>query len=269
MLFRVGFFALVVIVCGVSIANADVSVRQSRTTLNIRGDGAGDEVAIVGLSTNVFTVSVNGATATTYSEVQTIKISMGKGADLVVISELIVDGSVEVALGGDADDEAFVWASSIGGNLVAKGGSFIEVEDCFVNKDLSLQSGANLGTFVSDSIASAITTTVVLGKSTIRGNSKLSDRLFVEGSVLIGKTSVSLGGGNDTAIVLSSIFLGDVGVGLGSGDDLLSVNSVTMGAKVALDGGQGVDTLFAMAVSTIVPVTPKGFENILPLLIGQ
>jgi len=224
-----------------AVIQAEVTVKQSGSTLNFRGDRAADSVQLTGLGINVVSVVVNGGTAAVFSNVQNIKINMGKGVDYVRISSVRIEGNLEINMGGDWGD----WVemldvfgnSLIGGQLTIKGGSYYNLTRCYIHKNLVIQAGlsTDLTGFGQTMFLQNLT---VAGSATIRGNNRLSD--YVD--------------------VYSCSVLGNLDVRLGGGDDRFLVNNLFVVGNLSHDGGRGYDRVVVFDLFVVGLVLEKNFE---------
>lgn len=235
--FQVGLLPLFFLLLGTPAVNGEVTVRQSGTTVTLRGDRVGDEVVIRGRHPNIVEISVNGGFARGFIDVHNIRINMGKGADRVIMVSVEISGNVEINLGGDLGDRFEMHDSTIGGSVSINGGSFYIVARCEIAKDLNIKAGLSADP-LSYSFTTLISDVMVGGKVTFRGNNNLYDGLAVWECLVVGNFDVRLGGGDDYLILRQSF----------------------VGGKASFDGGRGYDQLGILSSTIVGQISEKNFE---------
>jgi hypothetical protein len=233
--------APVFMLLAMAVANADVTIKQSGNTLNIRGDKEHDAVTIQAMGFNSVAIAVNNDPPIPFLNVANIKVNMGQGVDTVYVEAIDISGNLDVNLGGDAGDVFDLQDAKVGGNLKVRGVSDGTIRGGKVGKDFSYQAGIPLQmngtgfTLLADD-------TLFQGRATIRGNSRFDD--------IIGLTNCA--------------FMNNLDVRMGGGDDQLFCFEMFVFGNVNFDGGRGLDarmTLGAFVVGGIVK--DKGFEILL------
>jgi hypothetical protein len=207
---------------------------QGRLTIN--GGNAGDVVDIVGAGV-VGRLMVN---AQNFIGVNSIRVDLGGGADLLNVEEIQIGGEFSAKMGGDPGDIVTLDQSnflmSIGGPLKLTGvadvvidgdggTSSTEANDVNVGGDVTISLNG-FGDVNGDGREVEIDDTNVGGKTTINGSNSV-DRIRIRDSSFVRAVTINFKGGDDVLDI-------DGGAGDANNfDNLLEVK-----------GGNGIDTVF-------------------------
>ena len=225
----------------VAAVNAEVTIKQSGNTLNIRGDKESDQVLIQPLGPNVIAVTVNNNQPLEFSNVANLKINLGKGANQVNIFGVDFSGSLDVNMGGDPGNYFKLTQTTIAGNLKVRGASDTSILLSTIGRDFSYQAGFPVD-LDGDGYTMLAEASTFFGRTTIRGSSRFDDQV---------------------ALSLCD-FISNLDVRLGGGDDYLLCFVLNVAGNVNFDGGRGNDTRLTLGAFTVLgAVKDKGFEILL------
>jgi hypothetical protein len=206
-----------------------VNITQNGVNLIIEGDADYDLIRVIGTGEGEVTVYADTdgdgyADVGCYSGVNQVLVNAGDGNNVVIVSDLDIDGNLTVN-GGDGTDtiriERGLYAvNDIGGNVsLDTGGSGSGLESVFV-------SDAN--------IDGKLTIDTGAGRSFVRLQGELD---------VAGKTSIDTGAGDDRVDITPEgdhTELGDLVISTGSGDDSVFFEPAS-GADVTIQGRTDID----------------------------
>ncbi|MEP3478088.1 MAG: peptidylprolyl isomerase [Fuerstiella sp.] len=207
----------------------DVTATLLGQTAFLTGDSAANDIQVTVQDGNVVVAGLNDTTINGSSEAfvlaqnstefsGSIVARLVGGDDQFEISEVTVNGRLNVD-GGTGNDTLLVSnGATVGGNLTLKGGSG--------NNSLAV-SDANIG-----------------GHAWLVGGNG-NDLMTVADST-IGGSIIGLGRrGNDDVVVSNTTIGRDVWISLAAGDDDVAVTDSTITRRFVVHGGQGSDVVFA------------------------
>lgn len=259
--------------------------------LKITGDNAANEIELAGLTTpGSLQVFIEGNLFDDYSGVNSLKINLKGGNDILFISALSIPGNSTVKLGSGADEIDIDDVNSVGAgpnqNVVFGGafnavfgkdaGDFLELDGGVqFNNAASFKGVADVDLKGAGTSAGIQTEDVTFfGDLTIQmsglGDSNGDVREIEFDNVNVtGKTTILGSNSLDRGFIASSLFQGQFNISLKGGNDILDINDGLAAknlftANTVFDGGSGDDTIDKGPDNLFTfPENILGFETIL------
>lgn len=266
----------------------DVSAYAISKILYVNGDSASNGIVLTSDVNGVITVAgieqggaattINGGVSSTFTKIKDIVISMNKGDDAIVATDLYVNGNLYISGGKDNDaiglgefedtgliDDA---VDSILGALTVKksfiidggdGNDALMARNVTVNKSLVVNMGIgdDVVVFDADGVGPGVNVLKTATISTSNGNDQVSlSRMTVAKSLTVSTS-------NDQDLVeLDGITVKTLSVPLGSGDDEVIVGNSSVTKKATFNGDSGVNEFTDLGGNTFNKLTRKNFQNL-------
>jgi hypothetical protein len=267
----------------------DVSAYSISKILYVNGDSLSNGIVLTSDVNGVITVAgieqsgsattINGGASSTFTKIKDIVISMNKGDDAIVATDLFVNGNLYISGGKDNDaiglgefddtnglvDDA---VDSLLGALTVKKSFVIDSGDgddallgrnVTVNKSLvvSMGTGNDIVQFDADGLGPGVNVLKTATISTSTGDDQVSlYRMTVAKSLTISTH-------NDQDLVeLDSVTTKTLSVPLGSGDDEVTVENSSITKKATFNGDSGLNDYTDLGSNTFNKLTRKNFQNL-------
>ena len=291
----------------------DVSAYAISKILYINGDAAGNGIALVGGvdgSINVMGISqdgsattINGGVSQEFTKIKDVVISMDKGDDAVVITDIALNGNLYVAGGKDNDVVALGEFADTGliddavdallGAVTVKKSAIIDTSDgddtvlaraVTVSKSLVVSTGIGDDAVIFDSAGGVGDPGVTVLKTATITTSNGNDLVSLT-ELSVSKTlTISTGNDDDTVLLDGVTVSKTLSISTGSGNDLVEltettaksltvrmgndnddflVQDTTIAKKSKIDGDQDINTYADLGGNSLGKLTRKNFQTII------
>ena len=264
----------------------DVNAYAISKILYINGDSADNGIAlvdggngtfnVVGLSQGGSATTINGGASQNFNKIKDIVITMNKGNDAVVVTDIFVNGNVFVSGGkgndvvglGEFADSGLVddAVDTLLGALSIKKGLVIDTgEDndtllarSLTSKSLVVSMGLGDDNVTFDAAGAGVSVLKTASISTSTGNDTVN---LDQVSASKGLT-VSTANGNDT-VSLSQITAKSLSVSLGADNDDVAIDGSSITKTAAFNGDSGINSYTDGGGNTFGKLTRKNFQTII------
>ena len=225
-------------------------------------DAGGGNINVVGLNQAGSATTINDGVSQTFTKIKDFVITMGKGDDAVVVSNIFVKGSlfIQGSLGNDVvglgafEDTGLVddAVDSLLGALTVKNSATITTDagdDTIIAQNVTINGSLVLSTGI--------------GNDTVRleSHGDPGDLDFVSGVTVVKSATISTSTGNDT-VYLERLSAKSLTVALSNEDDSIAVEDVTITKTASFNGENGIDTYTDLGGNTFGKLKRKNFEVI-------
>ena len=247
-------------------------------------DGNGN-INVVGLAQGGEATTINDGASQVFTKIKDVVITMNKGDDAIVVSDLFINGNLYiqgakdndvVALGQFDDTDSLIddAVDSLLGALTVKksviidtsdGDDTVLARDTTVTKSIVVSTGVGNDTVRFDSQDNPGDPTYVPGLTAIKGvtistatgnDAVLLDRVTTEKAL-----TISTSNDNDD-VTISRVSAKSLNAPLGSGDDDISVEDTTILKTATFNGDTGANTYTDLGGSTFGKLVRKNFQNL-------
>jgi hypothetical protein len=266
----------------------DVKANAIGKILYITGDNAangvmltssGDLIDVVGIDQGGAATTINkDDTHQTFFKIKDVVISLGKGDDAVVVTNLNLKGTVFVSggLGNDAVGlgnftDTGLFADSVDaalGALTCNNSLIVDASDgddtvlaqaVTTNKALTIAMGAGNDSLSMQNISVGKSLSIDLGVGNDTANLTPSNPAD-PGITVVKNVGISTGAGDDI-LTINKLSAKKLGISLGGNDDTLDVENTTTINSTAFNGDTGINTYNDNGGNTLAKLTTKNFQT--------
>lgn len=240
-------------------------------------DGSGN-INVVGITQGGSATTVNGGASQVFTKIKDVVISMGKGDDAVVVTDVALNGNLFISGGKDNDaiglgefadtgliDDAvdtLLGALSIKKSLIidgSDGDDALMARATTITKSLTVAMGLGNDTVTFDSSGGSDGVTV-LKTATFSGGTG-DDNVSLERLTVTKSLSIATHSGDDS-VTLDTVSAKSLGVSLGALDDDVTVSDSTVTKTASFNGESGINTFTDGGGNSFGKLTQKNFQTI-------
>ncbi len=226
-------------------------------------DGGGGNINVVGLNQAGSATTINNGASQTFTKIKDIVITMGKGDDAIVVSNIFVNGAlfIQSGLGNDV----------VGLGAFEDSGLVDDAVDALLGA-LTIKNSVTISTDVGDdtviaenaTINKMLTLATGLGNDTVRleSHGNPGDVDYVPGVTVLKSVTISTSLGNDI-LYLERLAAKSLDVTLSNGNDSVTLEKVAITKTANLNGDTDNDTYTDLGGNTFgKKLIRKNFETI-------